>query len=83
MIRSASNVFHSTRGNVQERVLMRDVPKTFDSGDIDNHGRWIGEEMCCLECRETVEIRAGITSTYLLAVLHCSECGEPFAEYWI
>ncbi len=62
---------------------MRGVPKTFDGGDIDNDGQWYGSEMCCLECRETADVRCGTTSTYLLGTLECGECGEVFAEYWL
>jgi hypothetical protein len=46
---------------------MLNVPKSFDGGDIDNHGRWWGQDMSCLECRETTAMHAGITSSYLLA----------------
>jgi hypothetical protein len=77
-------LFPETRsGNPPRREFTRDVPKHFDGGDIDNNGRWYGEEMCCLECRETKHMRVGITATYLLATLDCGECGEPFAEYWV
>ncbi len=62
---------------------MRDVPVTFDGGDIDDHGHWYGSEMGCLSCHETAHIHCGITPTYLLASLNCSACGEAIAEYWI
>jgi hypothetical protein len=62
---------------------MTDVPKHFDGGDIDWNGGWAGEAMCCLECRETTRMRIGVTPIYLLAELHCGECGAPFAEVWI
>jgi transcription elongation factor Elf1 len=61
---------------------MRNVPKTFDGGDIDNHGHWVGAEMSCLECHETAEVRMGLTATYMLAAIECRECGEVFAEVW-
>lgn len=83
MIRSTSNVLHTTYGNVPRREFTRDVPKHFDGGDIDNNGHWVGEEMGCLECRETRQMRSSATATYLLASLNCGECGEPFAEYWV
>jgi hypothetical protein len=65
------------------REFMRNVPKYFDGGDIDNENHWYGEQMGCLECGEVDAVRTGITSTYLLASLQCGNCGEVFAEYWI
>ena len=62
---------------------MHNVPKSFDGGDIDNHGHWWGQDMSCLECRETTAMRSGMTSTYLLASLQCGECGETFCLYWV
>ena len=59
----------------------RDV--IFDGGDIDNFGHWYGETMSCLECRETEAVRIGTTPTYMLAELHCGECGTTFAEFGI
>ena len=41
---------------------MRNVPKSFDGGDIDNHGHWYGPDMSCLECRETTAMRSGLMS---------------------
>lgn len=64
------------------RELTRNVPKAFDGGDIDNNGRWYGAEMCCRDCRETANMRMGMTATYMLATLECGECGEVFAETW-
>jgi hypothetical protein len=54
-----------------------------DGGDIDDNGSWYGAEMGCLECHETTQLRSGITPTYLLAELHCGECGTTFCEYWV
>lgn len=68
---------------IKRRIDTANVPKHFDGGDIDNHGHWYGDAMGCLECRETRHMGMGCTSTYLLAELHCGECGAVFAEYWI
>ena len=62
---------------------MRNVPKSFDGGDIDNHAHWYGPDMSCLECRETTAMRSGMTSIYLLARLECGACGETFCLYWV
>lgn len=70
-------------GRIPHREFTRNVPKHFDGGDIDKNGRWLGEHMSCLECRETAAMRMGITSTHTLKQLECGECGEPFAEVWI
>src|SRR6266446_2586799 len=43
---------------------MHNVPTIFDSGHIDNHGHWRGQDMSCLERRESIAMQAGITSTY-------------------
>lgn len=82
--RRASTTIGWLQSNSQpaRREYTRDVPKTFDGGDIDDHGHWYGAEMSCLECRETTHMRMGITATYLLAALQCGECGETFAETW-
>lgn len=64
------------------REYTRDVPKTFDGGDIDDHGHWYGAEMSCLECHETEAMRMSITATYMLAALRCGNCSEVFAETW-
>ena len=64
-------------------TAMHNVPKSFDGGDIDDEGRWYGQDLSCLECRQTTAMRLSITSTYLLAALHCGECGATFCEYWI
>lgn len=61
---------------------LHDVPKTYDGGDINAHGQWCGEDMCCLTCRETAPMCMGLTTTYLLASLECGECGETFAQTW-
>lgn len=61
---------------------LHNVPTHSDGGDIDDNGHWLGEDMCCLACRETRPMKIGPTSTYLLAELYCGECGEPFARYW-
>lgn len=62
---------------------LRAVPTIYDGGDIDDDGRWYGEPMCCLECRETDAMRMGLSRTYLLATLECSNCLQVFAEVWI
>ena len=62
---------------------IHNVLKSFDGGDIDNHGHWWGQDMSCLECRETTAMHAGITSIYLLACLECGACGETFCLYWV
>ena len=62
---------------------MRRVPKTFDGGDIDDHGHWYGRDMSCMECRETTPMRAGVTNIYLLGCLRCGACGAILCEYWI
>lgn len=66
-----------------DNVNLRDVPKHFDGGDVDDYGRWVGAEMGCLECRTTNAMMMGITLTYGLAALECGECREVFAEYWV
>ncbi len=76
-------VIRTTFGNPPKRENMRNVPKHYDGGDINEHGSWRGAAMSCLECRETTDMRAGITATYLLGTLECGECGEIFAEVWI
>lgn len=62
------------------REFTRNVPKTFDGGDINTNGQWRGAEVGCLECRETAAMHYGGTATYMVAQLECGECGEPFAE---
>jgi hypothetical protein len=47
----------------------------FDSGDIDDHGRWWGEAICCIACKETSRIRIGLTRTYMVNELFVDECG--------
>lgn len=74
---------YTSGGNIPPREFTRNVPKTFDGGDINDTGHWRGADMCCLECRETSAMRIGITATYLLAALQCGECGETFAETWL
>lgn len=78
----AATILPTTYGNVHRREYTRDVPKTFDGGDIDDNGHWRGAEMGCLECRTTRRMVVGPTATYLLSVLRCGECGERFAEFW-
>jgi hypothetical protein len=77
-----TTIIRSTHGNVPQREYTRDVPKHFDSGDIDNNGRWYGSTMCCLECRDTDTMRMGIGGLYLLATLECDNCSAVFAETW-
>jgi len=60
------NTLFVQRTTPHRREYTRDVPKHFDGGDIDERGYWYGADMCCLECHETHEVRAGITATYLL-----------------
>jgi hypothetical protein len=47
----------------------------FDGGDTDAHGRWWGEAICCIACKETSRIRLGFTGTYLVEELFVDECG--------
>ena len=65
-----------------DAIPMRDVPKHFDGGDIDDEQHWYGALMCCLECRNVDAMRMTVTRTYLLAALSCGSCGEVFAEVW-
>lgn len=65
------------------REFMREVPKHFDGGDIDDDGHWRGPEMSCLECKETTAMHYGITARWFIAALECGECREVFAEYTI
>jgi hypothetical protein len=67
----------------ETKEYTRDIPKHFDSGDIDNDGRWYGSSMCCLECRTTDAMRMGAGGLFLLATLECGSCGEVFAERWL
>lgn len=53
----------------------------YDGGDINEHGCWRGEEMCCLSCKETRPMEMGHTGKpYFRNALECGECGQTFAE---
>lgn len=67
-----------------EALHLEDVPTLregrlhYDGGDIDNHGRWVGGEICCLACHEETFIKTGMTPTYMLVAFYFDCCGENF-----
>lgn len=55
----------------------------FDGGDINDNGQWRGEEVSCLDCRETRPMQMGPSPAWCVAELRCGECGRGLAEFGI
>lgn len=56
------------------------TPSTWDTGDIDDSGHWVGPTIGCLDCHEDAPSMAFKEMLGYPAQLVCGECMSVFGE---